>query len=236
MSKLFLNGGTAIFSLRLFPDLRRAKITHQIVVTEFRPLRYLYQTVYLDFSLIWSSKKWSLNLSSKVFKHWQPNDYLGLMLWSCIDSACWIWNRKLYIYIHFWSSSESPASEPERVQSSLAKNKHPEDDPAEVEGREVKRLKFDKEEEAEEPSSQSGSSEACSAMVEETDTTSSSPDKEKETICERQHCKEEDEEEEGMMITYTGQLLNMCFGCAFKILVLIKCEGIWQQFYWTNAR
>ncbi|XP_066471251.1 serine/threonine-protein phosphatase 4 regulatory subunit 2 [Tiliqua scincoides] len=93
-------------------------------------------------------------------------------------------------------NSESAASEPERVPSSPAKNKHPEDDPADVEGREVKRLKFDKEEEAEEPSSQSGSSEPCSAMVEETDITSSSQDKEKETICERQLCKEEDEEEE----------------------------------------
>ncbi|KAJ6668236.1 hypothetical protein lerEdw1_015613 [Lerista edwardsae] len=105
-------------------------------------------------------------------------------------------------------NSESPASEPERVQSSLVKNKHSEDDPAEVEGREVKRLKFDKEEEAEEPSSQSGSSEACSAMAEETDTTSSSPDTEKEAICERQHCKEEEEEEEGIALVLRMLILD----------------------------
>ncbi|XP_060622324.2 serine/threonine-protein phosphatase 4 regulatory subunit 2 [Anolis sagrei] len=93
-------------------------------------------------------------------------------------------------------SSESPASEPERVQSSPVKNKHSEEDPTENEGHEVKRLKFDKEEEAEEtPDQSSSSSETCTAMVEETDTTSTSQDKEKENICERQHCKEEEEEE-----------------------------------------
>ncbi|XP_044307961.1 serine/threonine-protein phosphatase 4 regulatory subunit 2 isoform X2 [Varanus komodoensis] len=97
-------------------------------------------------------------------------------------------------------NSESPASEPERVQSSPVKNKHSEEDAADVEGREVKRLKFDKEEEPEETSSQSGSSEACSAMVEESESTSESQDKEKETISERQHCKEEEEaEEESLM-------------------------------------
>lgn len=99
------------------------------------------------------------------------------------------------------TNSESPTSEPERVPSSPGKNKHPEEDPVDVEGREVKRLKFDKEDEAEEPSGHSGSSETCSAMVEETDTTSSSQDKEKETLCERQHCKEEDEEEEESIMT-----------------------------------
>ncbi|XP_042307282.1 serine/threonine-protein phosphatase 4 regulatory subunit 2 isoform X2 [Sceloporus undulatus] len=92
-------------------------------------------------------------------------------------------------------NSESAASEPERIQSSPVKNKHVEEDPAEIEGREVKRLKFDKEEEVTETSSQSSSSEACTAMVEETETTSTSQDKEKETICVRQHCKEEEEEE-----------------------------------------
>nr|XP_060622324.1 serine/threonine-protein phosphatase 4 regulatory subunit 2 [Anolis sagrei ordinatus] len=93
-------------------------------------------------------------------------------------------------------SSESPASEPERVQSSPVKNKHSEEDPTENEGHEVKRLKFDKEEEAEEtPDQSSSSSETCTAMVEETDTTSTSQGKEKENICERQHCKEEEEEE-----------------------------------------
>lgn len=67
-----------------------------------------------------------------------------------------------------------------------------------MEGYEVKRLKFDKEEEAEETSGESGPHEACSAMVEETETTSPSQDKEKETIEDRQHCKEEVEEEEGI--------------------------------------
>ncbi|XP_062977963.1 serine/threonine-protein phosphatase 4 regulatory subunit 2 isoform X3 [Elgaria multicarinata webbii] len=95
-------------------------------------------------------------------------------------------------------NSESPATEPERVQSSPVKNKHPEEDPADVEGREVKRLKFDKEKELEETSNQS---EACSAMVEETETTSESQEKEKETTSERQHCKEEDEEEEESLMT-----------------------------------
>ncbi|XP_077181309.1 serine/threonine-protein phosphatase 4 regulatory subunit 2 [Paroedura picta] len=99
-------------------------------------------------------------------------------------------------------SSESPASEPESVQSSTVKNKHPEEDPVDVEGREVKRLKFDKEAESEETSTQSGSSETCSAMVEETETTTSPlQDEEKETICERQHCKEEEEEEEESLMT-----------------------------------
>ncbi|XP_060095540.1 serine/threonine-protein phosphatase 4 regulatory subunit 2 [Heteronotia binoei] len=99
-------------------------------------------------------------------------------------------------------NSESPASEPESVQSSTGKNKHPEEDPVDVEGREVKRLKFDKEAESEETSIQSGSSETCSAMVEETErTTSALQDKEKETVCERQHCKEEEEEEEESLMT-----------------------------------
>ncbi|KAG8128005.1 putative Serine-threonine-protein [Naja naja] len=99
-------------------------------------------------------------------------------------------------------NSESPASEPERVQNCPVKNKHPGEDPSEMEGYEVKRLKFDKEEEAEETSNQTGSHEACSAMVEETETTSTSQDKEKEAIGERQHCKEEvEEEEESLMMS-----------------------------------
>ncbi|KAL8212704.1 UNVERIFIED_CONTAM: hypothetical protein K2H54_056453 [Gekko kuhli] len=103
-------------------------------------------------------------------------------------------------------SSESPASEPESVQSSTVKNKHPEEDPVDVEGREVKRLKFDKEVESEETSTQSGSSETCSAMVEETETTTSPlQDKEKENICERQHCKEEEEEEEEESLMTSGE-------------------------------
>ncbi|KAL7986187.1 hypothetical protein Chor_011353 [Crotalus horridus] len=101
-----------------------------------------------------------------------------------------------------YSDSESPASEPERVQNCPVKNKHPGDDPSEMEGYEVKRLKFDEEEEAEETSNESGPHEACSAMVEETETTSPSQDKEKETTEERQHCKEEvEEEEESLMMS-----------------------------------
>uniref|UniRef100_A0A8D0B114 Serine/threonine-protein phosphatase 4 regulatory subunit 2 n=1 Tax=Salvator merianae TaxID=96440 RepID=A0A8D0B114_SALMN len=96
-------------------------------------------------------------------------------------------------------NSESPTSEPERVQSCPVKNKHPEDDSVEVEGREVKRLKFDKEAEAEETSNQSDSTEVCSAMVEETESTSLSQEKEKETVCERQRCKDDDEEGESRM-------------------------------------
>lgn len=97
--------------------------------------------------------------------------------------------------------SESPTSELERVQSSPVKNKHPEEDPAEVEEREVKRLKFDKETEVEESSSPSSSGEACSAMVEETEATSTSQNKEKETSGERERCKEEEEEEEESLMT-----------------------------------
>ncbi|KAJ7317017.1 hypothetical protein JRQ81_003179 [Phrynocephalus forsythii] len=98
-------------------------------------------------------------------------------------------------------NSESPASELERVQSSPVKNKHPEEDPSEVEEREVKRLKFEKEKEVEETSSLNNSSDACSAMVEETETTSASQNNEKETIGERQRCKEDDEEEEEALMT-----------------------------------
>lgn len=104
----------------------------------------------------------------------------------------------LCVSIIFLSFSESPASEPERVQNCPVKNKHPGEDPSEMEGYEVKRLKFDKEEEADETSNQTDSHETCSAMVEETETTSASQDKEKEAIGERQHCKEEVEEEEGI--------------------------------------
>ncbi|XP_070594349.1 serine/threonine-protein phosphatase 4 regulatory subunit 2 isoform X2 [Erythrolamprus reginae] len=93
-------------------------------------------------------------------------------------------------------NSESAASEPDRVQNCPVKNKHPGEDPSEMDGYEVKRLKFDKEEEAEETSNQTDSHETCSAMVEETETTSASQDKEKEAIVERQHCKDEVEEEE----------------------------------------
>lgn len=93
-----------------------------------------------------------------------------------------------------------------------------------AEGREVKRLKFDKEAESEETSAQSGSSETCSAMVEETETTTSPiQDKEKETVCEKQHCKKEEEgEEEGMIFQY-----NYC--CGEITLLNICAANVWLQ-------
>ncbi|XP_030424671.1 serine/threonine-protein phosphatase 4 regulatory subunit 2 [Gopherus evgoodei] len=94
--------------------------------------------------------------------------------------------------------SESPASESEGTQGSPVKNKHPEDDPVEAEGHEVKRLKFDKEGEARETSNQTSSSEVPSVMTEETETSSTPQDKEKDTSCTRQHCTEEEEEESFM--------------------------------------
>ncbi|KAH1168359.1 serine/threonine-protein phosphatase 4 regulatory subunit 2 isoform X1 [Mauremys mutica] len=94
--------------------------------------------------------------------------------------------------------SESPASESEGTQGSPVKNKHPEDDPVEAEGHEVKRLKYDKEGEARETSNQTASSEVSSVMTEETETSSTPQDKEKDTSCTRQHCTEEEEEESFM--------------------------------------
>ncbi|XP_065406858.1 serine/threonine-protein phosphatase 4 regulatory subunit 2 isoform X4 [Chrysemys picta bellii] len=94
--------------------------------------------------------------------------------------------------------SESPASESEGTQGSPVKNKHPEDDPVEAEGHEVKRLKFDKEAEARETSNQTASSEVSSVMAEESETSSTPQDKEKDTSCTRQHCTEEEEEESFM--------------------------------------
>lgn len=92
------------------------------------------------------------------------------------------------------SYSESPASESEGAQSSPVKNKHSEDDPAEAEGHEVKRLKFDKEGEARDAPNQAASSEVSLGMGEETETSSTSQDKEKDATCVRQHCTEEEEE------------------------------------------
>ncbi|KAM9132976.1 serine/threonine-protein phosphatase 4 regulatory subunit 2 [Pangshura tecta] len=89
--------------------------------------------------------------------------------------------------------SESPASESEGTQGSPVKNKHPEEDPVEAEGHEVKRLKFDKEGEARETSNQTASSEVSSVMTEETETSSTPQDKEKDTSCTKQHCTEEEE-------------------------------------------
>uniref|UniRef100_A0A8D0H6M0 Protein phosphatase 4 regulatory subunit 2 n=1 Tax=Sphenodon punctatus TaxID=8508 RepID=A0A8D0H6M0_SPHPU len=94
--------------------------------------------------------------------------------------------------------SESPASESEGAQGSPVKNKHPDDDPVEAEGREVKRLKFDKEGEAQETSDQPASSESSSAMAEETEPSSTSQDEEKEAPCSRQHSTEEEEEDSFM--------------------------------------
>lgn len=90
--------------------------------------------------------------------------------------------------------SESPASESEGAQSSPVKNKHSEDDPTEAEGREVKRLKSDKEGEARDAPNQTASSEGSSGMGEETETSSTSQDKDKDTTCATQHCTEEEEE------------------------------------------
>ncbi|XP_064309524.1 serine/threonine-protein phosphatase 4 regulatory subunit 2 [Phalacrocorax carbo] len=94
--------------------------------------------------------------------------------------------------------SESPASDSEGAQSSPVKNKHSEDDPAEAEGHEVKRLKFDKEGEARDAPNQTASSEASLGVGEETETSSTSQDKEKDATCARQHCTEEEEEESFM--------------------------------------
>lgn len=94
----------------------------------------------------------------------------------------------------FVACSESPASESEGAQSSPVKNKHSEDDPAEAEGHEVKRLKFDKEGEARDAPNQTASNEVSSGMGEETEASSTSQDKEKDATCARQHCTEKEEE------------------------------------------
>lgn len=97
-------------------------------------------------------------------------------------------------YIWFCCCSESPASESEGAQSNPVKNKHSEEDPAEAEGHEVKRLKFDKEGEARDAPNQTASSEVSSGMGEETEASSTSQDKEKDATCARQHCTEKEEE------------------------------------------
>lgn len=103
------------------------------------------------------------------------------------------WNFLVASHGFFCYCRESPACESDSVQASPVKNKHPEDDPVEAEGHEVKRLKFDKEGEARETSNQTASSEVSSVMVEETGT-STSQDKEKDPSCVRQHCAEDEEE------------------------------------------
>ncbi|KAM6121219.1 serine/threonine-protein phosphatase 4 regulatory subunit 2 isoform 2-T2 [Pterocles gutturalis] len=97
-----------------------------------------------------------------------------------------------------YSDSESPACESEGARSSPVKNKHSEDDPAEAEGHEVKRLKFDKEGETRDAPNQTASSEVSLGMGEETETSSTSQDKEKDATCDRQCCTEEEEEESFM--------------------------------------
>ncbi|KAM4893997.1 serine/threonine-protein phosphatase 4 regulatory subunit 2 isoform 4-T4 [Sylvia borin] len=99
--------------------------------------------------------------------------------------------------------SESPASDSEGAQSSPVKNKHSEDDPAEAEGHEVKRLKFDKEGEARDAPNQTASSEVSSGMGEETEASSTSQDKEKDAT--RQHCTEKEEEDSFMSPRNIGQ-------------------------------
>ncbi|KAM4893995.1 serine/threonine-protein phosphatase 4 regulatory subunit 2 isoform 2-T2 [Sylvia borin] len=102
-----------------------------------------------------------------------------------------------------YSDSESPASDSEGAQSSPVKNKHSEDDPAEAEGHEVKRLKFDKEGEARDAPNQTASSEVSSGMGEETEASSTSQDKEKDAT--RQHCTEKEEEDSFMSPRNIGQ-------------------------------
>lgn len=92
--------------------------------------------------------------------------------------------------------SDSPTSDSEGSSVSPIKNKHPDEDAMESEGREVKRLRFDKESEVRETASQTSSSEIPSVMIEATEAASSSRDKDKESSCPRQHCTEEDEEED----------------------------------------
>lgn len=92
--------------------------------------------------------------------------------------------------------SDSPTSDSEGSSASPIKNKHSDEDAVESEGREVKRLRFDKESDVKETASQTSSSEVPSVMIEATEAAPSSRDKDKEGSCPRQHCTEEDEEED----------------------------------------
>nr|XP_033782215.1 serine/threonine-protein phosphatase 4 regulatory subunit 2 isoform X1 [Geotrypetes seraphini] len=76
--------------------------------------------------------------------------------------------------------SESPACEAEGPHGNTVKNKHAEEDPIETEEHEVKRLKFDDEEDREADSPPS-SSDVSSDMIADT------PEKERATGCGRQH-------------------------------------------------
>ncbi|XP_005999019.1 serine/threonine-protein phosphatase 4 regulatory subunit 2 isoform X3 [Latimeria chalumnae] len=68
--------------------------------------------------------------------------------------------------------SDSPALETDNVQGITVKNKHSEEDPVEAEGHEVKRLKFDKEEQEAEAAVQNTPSESSMEMPEESETSS----------------------------------------------------------------
>ncbi|CAH7173450.1 Ppp4r2 [Phodopus roborovskii] len=90
--------------------------------------------------------------------------------------------------------SDSPASEPEVSSLSPVKNKHPDEDTVESEEHEVKRLRFDKDDDVQETASQTVSSEG-SGRAEEAEAASSPSEKDRES-CSRQQCTEEEEEEE----------------------------------------
>ncbi|XP_014345693.1 serine/threonine-protein phosphatase 4 regulatory subunit 2 isoform X2 [Latimeria chalumnae] len=71
-----------------------------------------------------------------------------------------------------YTDSDSPALETDNVQGITVKNKHSEEDPVEAEGHEVKRLKFDKEEQEAEAAVQNTPSESSMEMPEESETSS----------------------------------------------------------------
>lgn len=132
--------------------------------------------------------------------------------------------------------SESPASESEGAQSSPVKNKHSEDDPAEAEEHEVKRLKFDKEGEARDAPNQTASSEVSLGMGEETETSSTSQDKEKDATCARQRCTEE--EEEGIshfllyfLVHFPRRLDFLCRKPVLLGLLIVSCSGFFFFFF-----
>ncbi|XP_006903406.1 PREDICTED: serine/threonine-protein phosphatase 4 regulatory subunit 2-like [Elephantulus edwardii] len=109
--------------------------------------------------------------------------------------------------------SDSPKSESEGSSVSPIKNKHPDEDAVEVEGHEVKRLRFDKESEVKETASQTTSSEISSVMLEETEASSPSQNKDTESSYTKQHCSEEDEdedekEEEEVSFVTSGEMIG----------------------------
>ncbi|XP_078518002.1 serine/threonine-protein phosphatase 4 regulatory subunit 2 isoform X2 [Lissotriton helveticus] len=96
------------------------------------------------------------------------------------------------------SHSDLLTSETNSPQVSPTKNKHPEEDPVEAEGHEVKRLKFDQEEDDEddedhEAASPPGAGEALSEMAEEAAPSSRSPEKDNEISCTRSSSDEDEE-------------------------------------------